>query len=204
MSDAFAQSRPHPWHGLDIGPDAPKTVRAYIEMTPFDLVKYEIDKETGYLSLDRPLRASSQLPALYGFIPRTYCGDRVGGLMEGSTEGDGDPLDICVFSERAVTRAEIILNARVIGGVPMLDDGEADDKIIAVLEKDGAWGDITDISEFPKILVERVQHYFLTYKQIPGKANTVHIGEAYGRTHAETVIKASMADYTELGKTVCV
>lgn len=197
MSDSFSQSRPHPWHGLAIGSDAPKIVRAYIEMTPLDLVKYEIDKETGYLSLDRPLRASSQLPALYGFIPRTYCGNGVAALMDGSDIGDGDALDICVFSERPVTRAEIILNARIIGGVPMLDDGEADDKIIAVVLKDAAWGDVTDISEFPKILVERVQHYFLTYKQIPGKESTVHIGEAYGRAHAEIVIKASMADYAE-------
>ncbi len=197
MSEHFFESRPHPWHGLEIGPEAPHTVCAYIEMTPNDTVKYEIDKKTGYLSLDRPLRASSQLPSLYGFIPQTYCGDGVAKLMEGSEIGDGDPLDICVFSERPISRAEILIKARVIGGIPMLDDGEADDKIIAVVEKDAIWGDITDIAEFSDILVERVRHYFLTYKLVPGKENRVVIGEAYGKAHAEAVILASIQDYNE-------
>ncbi len=197
MSDTHSQSRPHPWHGLEIGPDAPQKVRAYIEMTPNDEVKYEIDKKTGYLSLDRPLRASSQLPSLYGFIPQTYCANRVAALMDKAEIGDGDPLDICVFSERPITRSEIIVNVCVIGGVPMLDDGEADDKIIAIVEQDSIWGKITDISEFSEILVERVKHYFLTYKLIPGKENRVEIGEAYGREHAEAVIQASIADYQE-------
>ncbi|MFQ5588381.1 MAG: inorganic pyrophosphatase [Nitrospiria bacterium] len=201
MSEQKFQSRPHPWHGLAVGPDAPQTVCAYIEMTPCDTVKYEIDKETGYLSLDRPLRASSQLPSLYGFIPKTYCGDRVARLMDGAEIGDGDPLDICVFSERVIDRAEILINARVIGGIPMLDDGEADDKIIAVVEKDAIWGGISDISEFSDILVERVKHYFLTYKMVPGKENRVAIGEAYGKAHAEAVIRASIQDYEEKFKT---
>ncbi len=197
MSKDYFESRPHPWHGLEIGANVPQSVRAYIEMTPFDTVKYEIDKDTGYLSLDRPLRASSQLPSLYGFIPKTYCGDRVSKLMDNAEIGDGDPLDICVFSERIITRAEILINARVIGGIPMLDDGEADDKIIAVVEKDGIWGNISDISEFSEILVERVKHYFLTYKLVPGKENRVVIGDAYGKAHAEAVIQASIDDYNE-------
>lgn len=196
-SSSYSQSRPHPWHGLSIGPDAPKKVLAYIEMTPFDVVKYEIDKKTGYLSLDRPLRASAQLPAVYGFVPKTYCGDQVAALMAGTKKGDGDALDICVFSERPITRSEIILKACVIGGIPMIDDGEADDKIIAVVEKDGIWDGITDISEFSEVLVERVKHYFLTYKLVPGKENRVSIGEAYGRAHAEAVINASIQDYNK-------
>ena len=193
----FFRWRPHPWHGLELGPDAPQKVTAYIEMTPFDLVKYEIDKKTGYLRVDRPQRSSSHPPSLYGFIPRTFCGRRVGALMKGASRGDGDPLDICVFSERPITRSEVILSARVIGGLPMIDHGEADDKILAVLANDNIWGDINDISGFPNTLVERLRHYFMTYKLIPGEKSKVSIGEAYDRSHAETVIRASIQDYEE-------
>ena len=100
----FYRWRPHPWHGLESGPNPPREVNAYIELTPFDLVKYEIDKETGYIRVDRPQRTSSQPPSLYGFIPRTYCGTRVGKLMKEAKGGDEDPLDICVISERPVSR----------------------------------------------------------------------------------------------------
>jgi inorganic pyrophosphatase len=103
--------RPHPWHGLETGDDPPRVVNAYIEITPFDLVKYEVDKLTGYLRVDRPQRTSSQPPALYGFIPRTYCGERVAALAPKSTRGDGDPLDICVISERPISKSEILLRA---------------------------------------------------------------------------------------------
>src|SRR5688500_19605993 len=71
-----SQFRPHPWHGLTIGPEPPGLLYAYIEITPYDLIKYEVDKDSGYLRVDRPQRGSSQPPALYGFIPRTYCADR--------------------------------------------------------------------------------------------------------------------------------
>jgi inorganic pyrophosphatase len=111
--------RPHPWHGLDVGPAPPALLNAYIEITPFDLMKYEVDKASGYLRVDRPQRSSAQHPSLYGFVPRTYCGERVRKLAPGATRGDGDPLDICVLSERAITRNEIIVRARVIGGLQM-------------------------------------------------------------------------------------
>ncbi len=194
----FYRWRPHPWHGLDLGPNPPVEVNAYIELTPFDLVKYEIDKETGYTIVDRPQRTSSQPPSLYGFIPRTYCGERVGNLMEGAEGGgDGDPLDICVLSERPISRGEIIVRARVVGGLPMLDNGEADDKIIAVLINDTIWRDTQDITDLPPILVERLRHYFLTYKLVPGKEAMTSIGESYGREQALKVIEASIADYEE-------
>ena len=199
----FYRWRPHPWHGLAVGREPPGRVHAYIELTPFDLVKYEIDKETGYLRVDRPQRTSSQPPALYGFIPRTFCGARVGALMEGARAGDADPLDICVISERPITRAEVILDARVVGGLPMLDGGEAADKIVAVLANDNLWSGIADLSELPALFVERLRHYFLTYKMVAGEppkaaaAADVSIGAAYGREHAEKVIRASMEDYEE-------
>jgi inorganic pyrophosphatase len=194
---AFYRWRPHPWHGLDVGPNPPKLVYAYIEITPFNLVKYEPKKVTGYLRVDRPQRSSSLPPTLYGFIPRTCCDQRVAALMPTATQGDHDPLDICVLSERPITRSEVILPARVVGGIPMLDGGEADDKIIAVLENDNLWAHVEDLSELPGVLVERLRHYFSTYKLIPGEPSQTSIDAAYNRQHAELVIEAAMADYRE-------
>lgn len=195
--DSFKRWRPHPWHGVEVGKNPPSIVNAYIEITPFDLVKYEIDKENGYLRVDRPHRTSSLPPSLYGFIPRTYCGERVKSLMPGAQCGDGDPLDICVISERPITHSEVLLNARVIGGLPMLDDGEADDKIIAILEKDEVWGHVTEISELTTSIVSRLRHYFSTYKALPDEEPTTQVGEAYGSEHAGIVIQAAMEDYLE-------
>ena len=193
----FYRWRPHPWHGLEVGREPPLRVHAYIEITPFDTVKYEIDKKTGYLRVDRPQRTSSQPPTLYGFIPRTFCGERVGKLMPGAERGDGDPLDICVFSERPISRSEVLLNVRVIGGLQMLDHGEADDKIVAVLENDSLWSETEDISEMPTALAERLRHYFLTYKELPGETGSVSIDEIYGKEKAMEVVEASMLDYSD-------
>ena len=193
----FYRWRPHPWHGLDLGPEPPRIVHAFIEICPFDLVKYEVDKTTGYLRVDRPHRTSSQHPTLYGFIPKTYCGDRVGAMMKDAQRGDGDPLDICVVSERPISKTEILLNARVVGGLPMLDHGEADDKIIAVLEKDPLWESVDDISDLPPALIERMRHYFMTYKLVPGEESQVSIGPAYGYEHARSVIQAAIDDYED-------
>jgi len=187
--------RPHPWHGLEVGPDPPDVLNAFIEITPFDLMKYEVDKVSGYLRVDRPQRSSAQHPALYGFVPRTYCGDRVSRLAPASRRGDHDPLDICVLSERAIARNEIIVRCRVIGGLQMIDRGEADDKIISVLENDNVWGAARDISDVPAVLVERLQHYFLTYKLVPGQRAQARITRVYGRPHASRVVRAAMADY---------
>jgi inorganic pyrophosphatase len=193
----FSQWRPHPWHGLETGPNPPGHVNAYIEITPFDLVKYELDKATGYLRVDRPQRGSAQPPALYGIIPRTYCGERVGALMPEAGAGDADPLDICVFSERPVSRSEVIIPARVLGGLPMIDHGEADDKIIAVLENDPVWTHAADIDDVPEPLIERLVHYFMTYKLVPGREPKVSIGTPYDRAHAEAVIQAAIEDYVK-------
>ncbi len=189
--------RPHPWHGLEVGPEPPEVLNAYIEITPFDLMKYEIDKVSGYLRVDRPQRSSAQHPALYGFVPRTYCAARVSALAPGTRRGDGDPLDICVLSERAITRNEIIVQGRVIGGLQMIDNGEADDKIISVLESDDVWGTARDLKDVPSVMVERLQHYFLTYKLVPGKKAQARIAKVYGRVHALKVVQAAMADYDD-------
>lgn len=193
----FYKWRPHPWHGLNVGKNPPEHVQAYIEITPYDLVKYEVDKETGYLRVDRPQRTSSQPPALYGFIPRTFCGKRTGALSPLAKKGDRDPLDICVISERPIARAEVILNTRVVGGLPMVDHGEADDKIIAVLETDNIWAHVRDISELPTVLVDRLHHYFSTYKLVPGDEVNISIDKPYGREHAVKVVAAAISDYEE-------
>lgn len=195
--DPFYRWRPHPWHGLEVGPDPPGLVHAYVEITPFDLIKYEVDKATGYLRVDRPQRGSSQPPTLYGFIPRTFCGPRVGALTPGAERGDGDPLDVCVVSERSVDRAEILLAARVVGGLQCIDAGEADDKIVAVLEGDNFWSGVRDLDELPPALVERLRHYFSTYKMIPGEPPTLSVERSYGRDHALEVVRASIEDYRE-------
>ncbi|MGZ8466115.1 MAG: inorganic diphosphatase, partial [Candidatus Binatia bacterium] len=128
-------------------------------ITPFDLMKYEIDKISGYLRVDRPQRTSAQPPTLYGFIPRTYCHEKVRRLAPGSTRGDGEPLDVCVLSERTIARNEIIVRCRVIGGLQMIDHGEADDKIIAVLDNDYVWGQARNIDDVPAVFIERLQHF---------------------------------------------
>ncbi len=197
MEKSFHLWRPHPWHGLEIGPEPPRIVNAYIEITPFDLVKYEIDKGTGYLLVDRPQRTSSQPPALYGFIPRTLCGDRFCHLSPHAKRGDGDPLDICVISERSITKSEVVLTARVVGGIQMIDDDEADDKIIAVLQNDYFWEKAEDIGDLPPVLIERLKHYFSTYKLIEDRKPTIVLDQVYGREAAYTVIEAAVEDYKE-------
>jgi inorganic pyrophosphatase len=187
--------RPHPWHGLEVGDDPPRVVTADIELTPFDLIKYEVDKRTGYLRVDRPQRTSASPPTLYGFIPRTYCASRVAALSPTSKRGDGDPLDVCVVSERPIARSEVILSVRVVGGFQMVDAGDADDKIIAVLVSDAIWGEATRIADLPAPLIERLRHYFLTYKLVPGKPPQVSIEQLYDAAHAQRVIEAAMADY---------
>jgi inorganic pyrophosphatase len=189
--------RPHPWHGLEVGPEPPEVLNAFIEITPFDLMKYEVDKVSGYLRVDRPQRSSAQHPTLYGFVPRTLCGERVRKLAPSARRGDGDPLDICVLSERAIARTEIIVRARVIGGLQMIDHGEADDKLIAVLENDYVWGGARSISDVPAVLVERLEHYFLTYKLVPGRHPRAHVARVYSHGHALRVVRAAIADYEE-------
>ena len=190
------QFRPHPWHGLDVGPAPPEVLNAYVEITPFDLMKYEVDKVTGYLRVDRPQRTSSQPPALYGFIPQTYCSERVAKLTAVADKGDGDPLDICVLSERPIAKSEILIATRIIGGIQLVDRGEADDKIVAVLFNDYVWGEAKDIGDVPPVLVERLEHYFATYKLIPGEsAAKIKVVGKYGREHAARVVEAAIEDY---------
>ena len=189
--------RPHPWHGLEVGPNPPELVNAYIEITPFDFVKYEVDKITGYLKVDRPQRTSSQPPALYGFIPRTYCGQHVNALEPDSIRADGDPLDIVVISERPIMHPEVILTVRVVGGLRMIDHGESDDKVVGVLQNDSFWQHVTDIDQLPTALIDRLRHYSATYKLLPGTKEPVIVKEVLNREQGLEVVEASILDYDE-------
>jgi inorganic pyrophosphatase len=193
----------HPWHGIEIGDDAPGEVTVFIEIVPRDTVKYEVDKETGYLKIDRPQQYSNVVPANYGFIPKTFCGNRIAELGRSKsaikiTGGDGDPLDILVLSEHHIPRGDIILKARPIGGFCLVDAAEADDKIIAVLKGDKVFEQYTEITQLPKGILERFKHYFLTYKSLPGEPNVCEIAYSYGREESYGVIRAAVADYEEM------
>jgi inorganic pyrophosphatase len=196
--------KPHPWHGVAIGPDAPDVVTVFVEIVPTDTVKYEIDKPSGHLKVDRPQKYSNVCPTLYGFIPQTYCGERVAELSQSRTgrptvRGDGDPLDICVLTEKTFTHGDFLLQAAPIGGLRLIDNDEADDKIIAVLKGDVAFGHYGEVSELPAAQVERLKHYFLTYKRAPGEEDgRVAVTHVYGRAEACEVIERSREDYQAL------
>lgn len=198
----YAQYTAHPWHGIHIGDKTPEIVNAFIEIVPTDTVKYEIDKASGFLKIDRPQKYSNVLPCLYGFIPKTYCGTGIGAYCAEKTgrsniAGDGDPLDICVFTERNIPHGNIIVPAKPIGGFRMIDGGQADDKIIAVLPFDEIYSAWDDIEQMPDALVERLRHYFLTYKALPGAPNKAEITDIYGRDEARHVVMLAIRDYKD-------
>lgn len=195
-------SKPHPWHGINIGDDAPNKIKVFIELVPGDTMKYELDKESGYLKVDRPQRFSNICPTPYGFVPRTLCADRVAEFCMEKTGrsniiGDGDPLDICVITERNIPHGNLILDAIPIGGFRMIDGEEADDKIIAVLSGDASFGQVRDISKIPKHMIDRLSHYFLTYKEKPfsDEKRECEITHIYGREEASEIIDRSVEDY---------
>jgi inorganic pyrophosphatase len=193
--------RAHPWHGVVLGPHAPDKVNVYVEIVPSDTVKYELDKVSGLLRIDRPQLFSNVCPALYGLLPQTYCGERVAEYcatkagLEGM-KGDGDPLDICVLTEKGITHGDILVRAIPIGGLRLLDGDEADDKILAVLADDAAYGAFQEVGDLPKPVLERLQHYFLTYKNAPGSSRpATRLAGVYGRDEAHEVIRRSQEDY---------
>ncbi|MFZ5517606.1 MAG: inorganic pyrophosphatase [Candidatus Zhuqueibacterota bacterium] len=198
MGEVF---KAHPWHGISIGDGQPKVVTAYIELVPEDTVKYELDKESGLLKVDRPQVYSNICPTLYGLIPQTYCGEKIAEFCQQKTGrqhivGDGDPLDICVFSEKLIPHGDVILQARPVGGLRMIDHGEADDKIIAVMKNDAVFEEWDDITDCPNKVIERLKHYFLTYKQAPGSSLTdCEITDVYNKQEAYEIIRRGYEDY---------
>lgn len=192
---SFNMYRPHPWHGINIGEGAPKVVTGYIEILPNDTIKYEICKETGYIMVDRPQKFSSLPPVLYGLIPQTYSAEKTAAFSKMATTGDGDPLDLCVLSDLPITSRDVIMDVRVVGGIRLIDSGEVDDKIIAVLDGDPYYKNVKDINDVNEVVLNRMKHYFLSYKTIPGEPVKMQIETIYGAEEAFKVIKASMEDY---------
>lgn len=192
----------HPWHGVSPGPRAPKRLEAFIEIVPTDDVKYELDKETGHLRADRPQYYAPPNP--YGFIPQTYCGTEVGQFCAQQSghpveDGDGDPLDVLVLTKCNIAHG-VFLSAIPIGGLRMIDGNRADDKIIAVMHKDVAYGHLRNTlrsSAGVKGLIQEMRHFFLSYKRSPdgGSDKQVEITHVYGREEAYEVIARSRRDY---------
>lgn len=191
----------HPWHGVPIGKDQPETVTTYIEIVPTDTVKYEIEKHSGFLKVDRPQKYSNICPTPYGFVPQTLCGENVANYCMEKTGrknivGDNDPLDICVVTEKTLNHSNILLQAIPIGGLRLIDNNEADDKIIAVMKDDAIFNKWKDISDCSDSFVERLRHYFLTYKDAPGsEGKKCEIESVYGAKEAYEIIEASNKDY---------
>jgi inorganic pyrophosphatase len=201
MTSPDLRFRAHPWHGVSLGDEAPGVLTCYVEIVPTDTVKYEADKATGILRLDRPQQYSNVCPSLYGFLPRTLCASRVGAFCSARTGrpaivGDGDPMDVCILTEKAISHGDVLVRAVPIGGLRMLDGNQADDKIVAVLQGDAVYGDVLDVERLPARLIDRLRHYFLTYKQAPDRmSRVVEITHVYGREEAHEVIQASLEDY---------
>ena len=203
MENKKTYYKAHPWHGISLGNDAPRIVTSFIEMVPTDTVKYEVDKVSGYLSIDRPQKYSNVVPALYGFLPQTYSDKRVAELTNKQLNrtdilGDGDPIDICVLTEKDITHGDLIVRARPIGGFRLLDQDKADDKLIAVLENDLIYDSYQDITDLPQSVIDRLKHYFTTYKDLPeDQTSRCVVTDVYGVQEAHEVIKRSMDDYQE-------
>lgn len=195
----------HPWHGIDLWIDkANNILNVYIEIVPENRIKYELDKDSGYLKVDRPQKFSNIIPSLYGFLPKTYSDTEsakytMQQINRDDLVGDNDPVDICVLTEKNLKHGDILLEAIPIGGLRMIDHGEVDDKIVAVLKNDAVYGDYTDISQVPESVIDRLKHYFLTYKEIPStnkdKKAKVEITDIYGKEEALKVIEMSEIDY---------
>jgi inorganic pyrophosphatase len=205
MNNLHLRFKSHPWHGVNIGEKAPEILTVYIEVVPLDTIKYEVDKASGYLKIDRPQKYSNVIPVPYGFVPQTFCGDRLAAIANEKTlrddiVGDGDPLDICVLTEKSIPHGDILAIVKPIGGIRMIDGGEADDKIIAVLKDDMVYSEYNDISELPIGIITRLRHYFLTYKDIPEQTRNTSIAGVYGHADAMEVIRATMEDYKDYFK----
>lgn len=174
-------SNPNPWHMVNIGEEAPEIVQAVIEIPKGSKTKYELDKETGFLRLDRVLYSSVYYPYNYGFIPQTYCDDK-------------DPLDILILTQVNVMPM-CIMRAKVIGVMRMIDGGEADDKIIAVSPDDMSVGHIENIEELPAHALRELKAFFEDYKKLEHKE--VLVEKFQNREKAWDIINKSIVDYKE-------
>jgi len=174
----------NPWHSVSPGSEVPNVVNAIIEIPKGCRAKYELDKESGLLKLDRVLYSSVYYPANYGFIPQSYCDDH-------------DPLDILVISQIECVPM-CIIDAKIIGVMQMIDGGEADDKIIAVAANDMSVNYINDITELPPHFIDEMRHFFEEYKKLEKK--TVVVEEFQNKEKAKEIILKSFDDYRKIFK----
>ena len=172
----------NPWHSVEVGEKSPEIVNGIIEIPKNTRAKYELDKKSGMLKLDRVLYSSMYYPANYGFIPQTYCDDK-------------DPLDIVILSQIAV-QPMCIVPSKVIGVMRMLDQGEADDKIIAVAAHDMSVSHFDDISELPEHFFRELRNFFEDYKKLENK--TVQVETFLGADKARGIVEKSIYDYQTL------
>lgn len=175
----------HAWHDINIGPDAPERFQALIEIPKGSRVKYELDKDTGFLRVDRVLYSAVFYPANYGFIPQTL-GD------------DDDPLDVLVLMQEAVIPLSI-LRAKPIGMLRMLDGGKNDEKIVCVNLDDPEYKEFSHINELPRHRLNELQNFFEDYKKLEGK--TSEVGEYFGPEEAVQVVKSAMWAYYKYWQT---
>jgi inorganic pyrophosphatase len=169
----------HPWHDVEVGEKAPEVVNAIIEIPKGSKAKYELDKNSGLIKMDRILFSSVQYPANYGFIPQSYCDDK-------------DPLDILVLGQETAVPL-CIMRARPIGVMKMFDQGEADDKVIAVHADDPEFMHISSLDDLPPHRVKEIQRFFEDYKILEDKI--VKVEKFFDRAEAFAVIEAARAFY---------
>ncbi len=171
----------HPWHGVPYGENAPRVVTAVIEIPQGSRCKYEIDKPSGLLKLDRVIFSSFYYPINYGFIPQTYGGDK-------------DPLDILVITSLPVVPLTL-MEAKVVGVMQMVDGGDPDDKIIAVAANDPGVNHYNNIEELPKHFFDELRHFFEEYKKLENK--TVVVEEFGDKAKALSIINEAIVFYKE-------
>jgi inorganic pyrophosphatase len=169
------------WHDIELGERIEQHFRVVIEIPKGSKVKYELDKRTGLLAVDRVLASAVHYPANYGFVPRTCC-------------ADGDPLDALVLGQEPVVPLSLV-RARAVGVIRMRDEAREDDKIIAVHVDDTEYADYEDVADLPRHRVRELEQFFLDYKELEGK--TVAVDGPRGRTHAEEVIREAGRAYRE-------
>jgi inorganic pyrophosphatase len=170
----------HPWHDVRLPDDTDAWFPVFIEIPMGSKVKYELDKRTGLLRVDRVLYSAVHYPANYGFVPRTYC-------------DDNDPLDVLVLGQEVAPG--VLVRARAIGVMRMRDDKGIDDKIIAVHQDDPAYADHQSIADLPPHRLREVKRFFMDYKTLEGK--TVEVDEPMGPDEARTVLQAAIEFYNQ-------